>query len=259
MHLKLPTHSNKLMRFQISDLRLRSAFHRALLLFITLLVVSGTIAAQDTRQTPEQAAMKSMAEGLQLLTEGSPTSLSKAIEKFESARVLMHSLNNTLGEAALLSITGSAHFLLGQTPQAIEKYEQSLPLFRAAGDKKGEAAVFLQLGQLYGTLGDIQKALDSLGRALPLFHDAGEPQGEMITLSSIGSFHMFLGKLRRPSVITNKLRRSLTPEVFVRVKQLHLRQLARSTKKWVSRRTRRKALSKLCRCIAPSTFLAVRL
>jgi hypothetical protein len=57
--------------------------------------------------------MKSMAEGLQLITEGSPASLSKAIEKFESARVLMHSLNNTLGEAALLSITGSAHFCLG--------------------------------------------------------------------------------------------------------------------------------------------------
>ena len=185
MHLKLPTHSNK---------RKGSRFHRALLLLITLLVVSGTIAAQDTRQTQEQAAMKSMAEGLQLITEGSATSLSKAIEKFESARVLLHSLNNTLGEAALLSITGSAYFLLGQTQQAIEKYEQSLPLFRAAGDKKGEAAALLQLGQLHMTLGEMQKALDRFGQALPLFRAAGERQGEVITLSSIGSLHMFLGK-----------------------------------------------------------------
>ena len=185
MHWKLPTHANK---------RRGSMFHRTLLLLMTLLVVSGTIAAQDSRQTQEQVAMKSMAEGLQLITEGSPASLSQAIEKFESARVLMHSLNNTLGEAALLSITGSAHFLLGQPQQAIEKYEQSLPLFRAAGDKKGEAAAFLQLGQLYGTLGEIQKALDNFGRALPLFRAAGERKGEVITLSNMGSFHMVLGK-----------------------------------------------------------------
>ncbi len=171
-----------------------STFRRALVLLITLFLVSGTIAAQDPRQTQEQAATKSMAEGLQLITEGSPASLSKAIEKFESARVLMHSLNNPLGEAALLSITGSAYFLLGQNQQAIEKYEQSLPLFRAAGDKRGEAAALLQLGQLYVTLGEMQKALDSFGRALPLFRAAGERQGEVITLSSIGSLHMFLGK-----------------------------------------------------------------
>jgi CHAT domain-containing protein/predicted negative regulator of RcsB-dependent stress response len=185
MHLKLPTGSNK---------RSCLTFHRVLLLLVTLLVVGGTIAAQDTRQTQEQAAMKSMAEGLHLITEGSTTSVSKAIEKFESARVLMHSLNNTLGEAALLSITGSAYFLLGQTQQAIEKYEQSLPFFHAAGDKKGEGATLLQLGQLHMTLGEMQKALDRFGQALPLFHAASERQGEVITLSSIGSLHMFLGK-----------------------------------------------------------------
>src|SRR6266404_2949040 len=171
-----------------------STFRGGLVLLITILLVSGTIAAQGTSQTQEQAAMKLMAEGLQLMAEGSPASLGKAIEKFESARVLMHSLSNTLGEAALLSITGSAYFLLGKTQQAIEKYEQSLPLFRAAGDKRGEAAALLQLGQLYVTLGEMQKALDSFGRALPLFRVAGERQGEVITLSSIGSLHMFLGK-----------------------------------------------------------------
>lgn len=184
MHLKLPTLSGK----QTGVLR------RVLLLLITLLVVSGTVTAQDTSQTQEQAATKLMAEGLQLIAQGSPASISKAIEKFESARVLMHSLNNTLGEAALLSITASAYFLLGQNQQAIEKYEQSLPLFRLAGDKKGEAAALLQLGQLLGTLGEMQKALDRLEQALPLFHVAGESQGEVVTLSTIGSFHMFLGK-----------------------------------------------------------------
>ena len=161
---------------------------------LVMCLLSGTIAAQNNSQAQEQAATKLMAEGLQLMTEGSSSSLAKAIEKFESARALMHSLSNPLGEAALLSITGSAYFLLGQNQQAIEKYEQSVPLFRAAGDKRGEAAALLQTGQLLGTLGEMQKALDRLEQALPLFHAAGEDQGEVITLTTMGSFQMFLGK-----------------------------------------------------------------
>ena len=118
MHLKRPTWSNK---------QAGSRSYRILLLVIALAMVSSTSAAQDTSQTQEQTATKLMAEGLQLITEGSPASLQKAIDKFESARVIMHSLHNALGEAALLSITGSAYFLLGQSQKAIEKYEQSLP------------------------------------------------------------------------------------------------------------------------------------
>jgi CHAT domain-containing protein len=185
MHLKLPTPSNK---------RRSSTFHRALLLLITLLVVSSTITAQETRQTQENEAGRLMLEGMQLVADGSPASLTKAIERFESARVLLHSLNNPLGEAAMLSITGSAYYMLEQNQKAIEKYEESLPLFRAAGEKKGEAASLLQLGLIHGILGEMQKALDSFRQALPLFRAAGEHQGEVLTLSSMGSLSIFLGK-----------------------------------------------------------------
>lgn len=184
MHLRFPTHSNK---------RGSSTFHRTLPLLITL-VVFGTIAAQDSRQTQEQAAMESMTEGLQLIAEGSPTSLSKAIEKFEAARASMHSLKNDLGEAALLSITGSAYSLLGQPQQAIEKYEQSLPLFRAAGEKRGEAASLIQLGLIRSKLGEMEKGLDYLNQALSLFRAAGDPEGEALALTIIGGLHIFLGK-----------------------------------------------------------------
>ena len=152
MHFISPTLPNK---------PRRPTLHRSLSVLI-ICILSGTITAQENSQAQEQAATKLMAEGLQLMTEGSSASFAKAIEKFESARVLMHSLSNPLGEAALLSITGSAYFLLGQNQQAVEKYEQSLPLFHAAGDKRGEAAALLQTGQLLGTLGEMQKALDRL-------------------------------------------------------------------------------------------------
>jgi len=170
-----------------------STLSSCIFLVLAGLLFSGTLAAQDTRKAQEDEAAKLMVEGLQLMMEGSPASVNKAIEKFDSARVLMHSQNNALGEAALLSITGSAHFMLEQNEKAIEKYEQSLPLFRAAGEKKGEAASLLQLGLIRSISGEMQKALDNFRQALPLFRAAGEYQGEVITLTSIGSLHIFLG------------------------------------------------------------------
>ena len=171
-----------------------SIFRRSLFLLIGSLLLVGTITAQETRQTQENEAGRLMLEGMQLVADGSPASLTKAIEKFESARVLLHSLNNPLGEAAMLSISGSAYYMLEQNQKAIEKYEASLPLFRAAGEKKGEAAALLQLGLIQGISGEMQKALDSFRQALPLFRAAGEHQGEVITLSSMGSLSIFLGK-----------------------------------------------------------------
>jgi len=135
-----------------------------------------------------------MAEGLQLVAEGSPASLTKAIEKLESARTLLHSLNVPAGEAAVLTLTGFAYNQLGQNQKAIEKYEQSLPLYRAAGETKGEATSLFHLGLLHGTLGDWQQALDNLGQAAPLFHAAGERNGEAIALSTMATLHIYLGK-----------------------------------------------------------------
>ncbi len=171
-----------------------STFHRGLFLLITILLLGGTIAAQDTRQTQEEAAKRLMVEGVQLVAEGSPASLTKAIEKLESARVLLHSLNLPAGEATMLLMTGYAYNQLEQNQKAIEKYEQSLPLFRAAGEPKGEATSLLHLGLIHGKLGEWQKALDNFDQALALFRAAGERQGEVIVLSTLGTLHIYLGK-----------------------------------------------------------------
>jgi tetratricopeptide (TPR) repeat protein len=135
-----------------------------------------------------------LAEGLQLATEGSPASLTKAIDKFESARVLLQSLNFAAGEGAALSALGTVYNLLEQNQKAIEKYEQSLPLFRAAREQRGEAVSLLQLGLIHSKLGELEKGLDYLSQALSLFRLVGEPQGEAIALSTIASLNIFLGK-----------------------------------------------------------------
>lgn len=164
-----------------------------LLLAITFLLLGGTVAAQDTK-AQEQAAARLMAEGLQLAVEGSPASLNKAIEKFESARGLLRSLNLPAGEGAVLAMLGSIYNLLEQNQKAIEMYEESLSFFRAANEKKGEASALLHLGLIYSKLGEMEKGLDHLRRASSLFHEEGESQGESLALGLIGSLHVFMGK-----------------------------------------------------------------
>jgi len=135
-----------------------------------------------------------MSEGLQLVAEGSPASLPKAIDKLESARVLLHSLNFPEGEAVILILTGYAYTQLKQDQKAVEQLEQSVGLFRAAGKPRGEALALLHLGQLQGMRGDLQKALDNLTHALAQFRAAGDPDGEMMTLGTLAGLKMMLGK-----------------------------------------------------------------
>ncbi len=181
-----------------------STFQRSLFLLVTFLLLGGPIAAQD-RKTQEEAAVRLMSEGLQLAQDGSPAALTKAIEKLESARTLLHSLNIPQGEAAVLLICGYAYDQLEQTQKAIDSYEQAVSLSRAAGDARGEGASLLHLGLIHGKLGEWQKALDNFDQALPLFRAAGETQGEVIALSVMGSLHIHLGKPEELLTYYNKV------------------------------------------------------
>ena len=171
-----------------------STLSRGLSLLSIVLLLTCPIAGQDTRETQAQAAEKLMVEGLQLVAEGSPASLTKAIEKFEAARPALRSLNLPAGEAAMLTMIGYAYGQLEQHQKAIEKYEESLPLFRAAGEKRGEAASLLHLGLIRSKLGEMEKGLDCLNQALSLFRAAGDRDGEALALTIIGGLQIFLGK-----------------------------------------------------------------
>lgn len=182
MHLLSHAHSKKTM------------LHRLLSLSLSTLLLVGTMAAQNTRKEQEDAAVRLMSEGFQLVQEGSPASFAKAIDKLEAARVLLHSLNFPEGEAVILLLIGHAHNQLKQDQQAIEQLEQSAAIFRAIGKPRGEALALLHLGQLQAFRGDMQKALDNLIRALAQFRVAEDPDGEMLTLTMLAGLKMMLGK-----------------------------------------------------------------
>lgn len=171
-----------------------AGFQYGLLLLISILLFSLTIAAQDTRQTRAEAATRLMDEGLQLALEGSPASLAKAIDKFESARELLRSLELPLGEGAVLIMLGSIHSLLDQNQKAIEKFEEALPFFRAAGEPKWEASALFFLGLMHSKMGEMEKGLDYLNQALPRFREAGDNQGAALTLGTLAALQIFLGK-----------------------------------------------------------------
>lgn len=167
---------------------------QTLLVVVLLPMLAGTIAAQDARQSQEAETVKLMSECLQLVMEGSTGSLTNAVEKCESARVSLHTLNSAAGEGTVLLMSGYAYSQLGQDQKAVEIYEQSITLLHAAGQSKEEAVALLHLGLLQGKIGEWQKALDNFDRAVPLFRASGESQGEVITLSVLGSLHLQLGK-----------------------------------------------------------------
>lgn len=169
-------------------------FHRGFCLLIIILLLVGTIPAQESRKTQEDAAVRLMSEGLQLVAQGSPTSLKNGIDKLESARELLKSLNFPEGEAVILILTGYAYSQLKQDQKAIEQLEQSASIARAAGKPKGEGLALLLLGQLQGMRGDMQKALDNLTRALALFQEADELQGQMAAMGTLAGLKMMLGK-----------------------------------------------------------------
>jgi len=185
MHLRFPAESRE---------PSYSTFLRSLFLAITIVLLVRPIAAQDPSKTEADTAVRLMLECQQLIAEGSPASLTKALDTCEAARVSLHSLNLPEGEGVVLVLIGYAHGQLDQNQKAVEKYEQALVLARAAGQPKLEAVTLLHLGLLQGKLGEWQKALDNFDKALPLFHKAGENQGEMVALAVLGSLHVQLGK-----------------------------------------------------------------
>jgi CHAT domain-containing protein/tetratricopeptide (TPR) repeat protein len=168
-------------------------FRYGIIVLLAVFLTGGRIAAQETRAAQEEAARKLITEAFQPKSEDSTPSLSKAIEKFEAARVLCHSFKNVNAEADLFAQIGFLYDELEQHQEAIENYRESLPLYRVAGDKSGEAASLFHLGLIQGRLGEKQGALDTFSQAVVLYHAAGDAKGEAAALVSTANVLVVLG------------------------------------------------------------------
>ncbi len=78
--------------------------------------------------------------------------------------------------------------------QAIARWEEALPLYRATDDKKGEAITLNNIGLVYSALGDKQTALDYFNQSLSLMRQVGDKAGESIILTNLGLVYDDLGE-----------------------------------------------------------------
>jgi tetratricopeptide (TPR) repeat protein len=159
---------------------------------------------------------KAISEGEEHRSRGKIDALRAAVEKFDLATALWHSLNEPYEEALALYGSGWSHSEIGshgmvkfpipvhrlrwnyesriEHQAAIDSFTRSLALMGQLGDGHGQAIAHAGLAwpQLYLNLN--KEALESFESAHRLFHDAGNMRGEAITLYGIGWVHAIRGE-----------------------------------------------------------------
>lgn len=173
----------------------------AILLFssssISLARQFSSIAASSQQDNRIAAAQQILAEGQQLLAEGTAVSQRKAIEKFLEASALWRTVGDKRKEAIALSLIGKVYDLLGEKEKALDYYTQTLSLVRTVGDHSSEAATLNNIGLIYDSLGEKQKALGYYNSALPILQEIGNTRVRAITLVNIGLVHDSIGEKQK--------------------------------------------------------------
>ena len=95
-----------------------------------------------------------------------------ALAAFLEARKLYREVDNTQGEAFVLSYIGLVYQGLQRQEDSIAAYEEAIALFREVGDLYGESNTLVYLGSAF-LESDPQRALDYYQRSLPLLEQLG--------------------------------------------------------------------------------------
>jgi CHAT domain-containing protein/Tfp pilus assembly protein PilF len=116
---------------------------------------------------------------------------------FNRALPLWRSAGDQAGEAATLNTMANSYKTLGEVQRALDLYDQALALWRAVGDRANESKVLMNIGFAYSGLGDRRKALDYYAQALPIARAAGDRVTEAMTLHNTGMVHWELGESQK--------------------------------------------------------------
>ncbi|MBV9957466.1 MAG: CHAT domain-containing protein [Acidobacteria bacterium] len=140
------------------------------------------------------AAEKALSEGEALRAQGTLESLKSAIQKFEEAIPLFHSLGGLQpGEASAINSIGEIYFGFGERQKALDYFTRALALRRSLKDQAGEALMLNNVAVATQALGNTQQALEYFTQALALHRATGNRYEEAITLNNLGHLHDVLG------------------------------------------------------------------
>lgn len=118
----------------------------------------------------------------------------RALEYFRLSLSLSSVVEDSEGEASVLSSMGSLSRRAGEKGKALDYYEQSLTSYRRMGNRGGIAGTLDSIGSVYSDWGEARKALEYAQQALSIYRDLGDKPGESLELNNIGILY---GKLNQ--------------------------------------------------------------
>jgi CHAT domain-containing protein/tetratricopeptide (TPR) repeat protein len=128
-----------------------------------------------------------------LRKQGGP-SLPKAIEKYQTALLLLQAAGDKVREGRTLNLIGQTYSEIGDKAKALESLECAAALSHMSDDSKWEGLALHAMGVVYSSLAESNKALDFYRRALPLRRSAKDRFGEAVTLNNMGNSYLALGR-----------------------------------------------------------------
>lgn len=138
-------------------------------------------------QELEATAKKRFDEGAALYRQGTEESLRKALENFEGAAALYHTIGNKGGEGKAIHYLGQILASFGDNTKSLKYLNQSLQLRRAAHDSSGEIETLNGLGLVLLELKENEKSLGHFQQAFELAQTIHDWRAEVMALNGIGS------------------------------------------------------------------------
>ena len=110
-----------------------------------------------------------------------------AVDEFESARTLFHSIGEQSGEASASNNAGGAHDVLGESGKAMERYQQAYVIYGKTGQRAAQANTLSNIGTLFQAMADWQKAIETYLTALPISQAEGDIRRQGQLLHNLGT------------------------------------------------------------------------
>jgi CHAT domain-containing protein/Tfp pilus assembly protein PilF len=143
------------------------------------------------------AAQKAFTDAQYLRNQRTAEAYRGAIEKYQEALSLWHSLGERRMEAYSLYEMGWLYGDLGEYQKALDSYTQAQAIYKEMANRQGESSVLNNVGYIYGALGEYQKAIDLYKQALQLDLARGDRYEEPRILSNIGADYAALGQYKK--------------------------------------------------------------
>lgn len=168
-------------------------FVQLFLLLFLLFLLAGAAAAQNDNSDKYYQAEKLVGTGERLMRDGSKASLEQALQKFEQARKLFHSIKNRWREAYTVVNMGDVYSSLDDGNKALDSYTQVLAIPLTGEGRLYHATARRRIGQIHLDREDKRKALDNLEKGAELFRELLFVEFEAAILPTLGGLYNDLG------------------------------------------------------------------